>query len=156
MLSRNTKDFPGGASGKESTCQCRRRRDTGSIPGLGRSPGGGDSSILVWRIPMERGAWRATSRGVTRSQTQLKQLSTQHTQKYRNVCPRRELFELCIFPTLRSHTLWQQPLFAESFCWLPCIASPLHRNLQVVNFQSWERSPVCQLSYWTTVLFKVP
>ena len=32
--------FPGGTSGKEPTCQ-GRRCDTGSIPGLGRSPGGG-------------------------------------------------------------------------------------------------------------------
>ena len=35
-------------------------RDTGSIPGSGRSPGGGHathSSILAWRIPMDRGAW---------------------------------------------------------------------------------------------------
>ena len=32
--------FPGGASGKEPTCHCRRHRDSGSIPGLGRSPGG--------------------------------------------------------------------------------------------------------------------
>ena len=33
--------------------------------------------------------------------------------------------------------------------------SPLHPNLQVVNFQRCERVPGCQLSYWTTVLFKV-
>ena len=29
------------------------------------------SSILVWRIPMDRGAWQATVHGVTQSQTQL-------------------------------------------------------------------------------------
>ena len=29
------------------------------------------SSILAWRIPMDRGAWRDTVRGVTRSQTSL-------------------------------------------------------------------------------------
>ena len=29
------------------------------------------SRILVWRIPMDRGAWWATVRGVTKSQTQL-------------------------------------------------------------------------------------
>ena len=29
------------------------------------------SSILAWRIPMDRGAWRATVHGVTKSQTQL-------------------------------------------------------------------------------------
>ena len=29
------------------------------------------SSILAWRIPMDRGAWRATVHRVARSQTQL-------------------------------------------------------------------------------------
>ena len=29
------------------------------------------SSTLAWRIPMDRGAWRATVRGVAKSQTQL-------------------------------------------------------------------------------------
>ena len=29
------------------------------------------SSILAWRIPMDRGAWQATVRGVTKSQTCL-------------------------------------------------------------------------------------
>ena len=37
------------------------------------------SSILAWRIPMDRGAWRATVRGFTKSRTRLKQLSTQHS-----------------------------------------------------------------------------
>ena len=32
--------FPGGASGKEPVCQCRRLKSLGSIPGLGRCPGG--------------------------------------------------------------------------------------------------------------------
>ena len=45
---------PGGAVGKESTCNEGDARDTGSIPGLGRSPGRGQathSSILAWKIP---------------------------------------------------------------------------------------------------------
>ena len=29
------------------------------------------SSILAWRIPMDRGAWLATGHGVAKSQTQL-------------------------------------------------------------------------------------
>ena len=29
------------------------------------------SSILAWRIPMDRGAWRATVHGVAKSRTQL-------------------------------------------------------------------------------------
>ena len=35
------------------------------------------SSILAWRIPLDRGAWRAAVHGVTKSRTQLKQLRTQ-------------------------------------------------------------------------------
>ena len=34
------------------------------------------SSILAWRIPMDRGAWRATVHRVAKSWTQLKWLST--------------------------------------------------------------------------------
>ena len=29
------------------------------------------SSLLAWRIPMDRGAWQATVRGVAESQTRL-------------------------------------------------------------------------------------
>ena len=29
------------------------------------------SNILAWRVPMDRGAWRATVLGVTKSQTRL-------------------------------------------------------------------------------------
>ena len=31
------------------------------------------SSILAWRIPMDRGAWQATVHEVSKSRTQLKQ-----------------------------------------------------------------------------------
>ena len=64
-------DFPGGSVGKESACNVG---DLSSIPGLGRSPGGGHgnhSIILAWRIPMKRGAWWATVHGVAKSQKQL-------------------------------------------------------------------------------------
>ena len=30
------------------------------------------SSILAWRVPMDRGAWRATVHGITQSRTRLK------------------------------------------------------------------------------------
>ena len=57
--------------GKESTCNAGNSGDVGSIPGLGRSPEEGmatHSSILAWRIPMDRGAWQATVHGL-QSQT---------------------------------------------------------------------------------------
>ena len=64
--------FPSGSVGKESTCNAGE--DLGLIPGLGRSPGGehgNHSSILAWRIPMERGAWWVTVHRVTKSRMWL-------------------------------------------------------------------------------------
>ena len=61
--------FPGGTNGKEPDCQCRRHRDKVSIPGLGRSPGGGYSNPLQYSClenPLDRRAWQATVYGVTR------------------------------------------------------------------------------------------
>ena len=56
--------------GKESTCN---ERDLGSIPGLGRSPGGGHGNPLHYSClenPMDRGALRIQSMG-SQSWTQL-------------------------------------------------------------------------------------
>ena len=50
-------------------------RDTGSIPRSGRSPGGRNGNPLQYSClenPMDRGTWRATVSGVTKSQTPLK------------------------------------------------------------------------------------
>ena len=99
--------FPGSSAVKESACNAG---NPGSIPGSGRSSGGGigyplhwaflvaqmvknppamwetwvrsleegmatHSSILAWRICMDRGAWRAAVHGVAKSQTQLSDLA---------------------------------------------------------------------------------
>ena len=37
------------------------------------------SSILAWRVPIDRGAWQATVHRVTKNQTLLKRLSTRGT-----------------------------------------------------------------------------
>jgi len=53
-------------------------RDTGSIPGLGRSPGEGHGNPLQYsclRSPVDRGAWQATVHGVAKSWILLKQQS---------------------------------------------------------------------------------
>ena len=63
--------FPGGSEGKASAYNAG---DPGSIPGLRRSPGGGNGKWFqcsCLEICMDREAWRATVHGVTRSQTGL-------------------------------------------------------------------------------------
>ena len=49
--------------------------DLGSIPGLGRSLGEGNGNPLQYSCldnPMDKGAWRATLHGITKSRAQLK------------------------------------------------------------------------------------
>ena len=72
--------LPWWLSGKESACNAGATGDVGSIPGSGRSPGGGQPTpvFLPGKSHEQRGAPRATVHGVAKSQTQLKQLSTAH------------------------------------------------------------------------------
>ena len=49
----------------------------GSIPGLGRSPGGGHGNLLQYSClenPLDTGSWQATVHRIAKSQTQLKRL----------------------------------------------------------------------------------
>ena len=67
--------FPGGSDAKESTCNAG---DLGSIPSLERSLGEGNGNLLQYSClenPMDRGAWWATVHGVTKSGTQLSDLT---------------------------------------------------------------------------------
>ena len=72
--------FPGGASGKESTCQGRICRDAGLIPGMGRSPGvrnGNPCQYSCLENSMDRGTLQATVHRATKSQTLI--WVTKHT-----------------------------------------------------------------------------
>ena len=63
--------FPGGSVVKNLPANAG---DTGSIPELGRSPGGGNGTPLQYSClgnPMGRGTWQMTVHGVTKSQTWL-------------------------------------------------------------------------------------
>ena len=68
--------FPDGSDGKESACNVG---DPGLTLESGRSPGEGNGNPPQYSClesPMDRGAWRATAHGVTKSWTRL---SNQHT-----------------------------------------------------------------------------
>ena len=68
---------------KNPSANARDLWGVGSIPGSGRSPGGGHGNPLQYSClqnPKDRGSWRATAHRVAKSRTRLKQLSTQvHT-----------------------------------------------------------------------------
>ena len=57
---------------KNSPASAGEVRDLGLIPGSGRSPGGGHGNPLQYSClenPTDRGAWKATARGVAKSRT---------------------------------------------------------------------------------------
>ena len=61
--------FPGGTSHKEPPANAGDIRDSGSIPGWGRSPGGGYGNSLQYsclEISKDRGAWPAIVHGSQR------------------------------------------------------------------------------------------
>ena len=65
-----TYGLPRWRNDNESFCSAGDARDSGSIPGLGRSPGVGNGNPLqssCLENPMDRGAWWATVNGVAKS-----------------------------------------------------------------------------------------
>ena len=76
---RDVEGFPSGASGKESTCQCRKPRRCEFDPWVRKNTWnrkGQPTPVFLPENPVDRGAWQAVVHGVTKSQTQLKRLST--------------------------------------------------------------------------------
>ena len=70
--------FPGGPSGKEPTCQCRRHKKPGFNPWVRKSPwrrAWKPIPLFLAENSMDRGAWWATVHRVTKSQTGLQWLS---------------------------------------------------------------------------------
>ena len=76
--------FPGGSDSKESALNAG---NLGSLPGLGRSPGGGIGNPLQYSClgnPMGRGAWKAAVHGVAKESGTTDQLKQQ--QQLKPVC----------------------------------------------------------------------
>ena len=130
--------FPGGTSGKETTCQCRIHKET-QVPSLGQE----DPQRRAWQPiqysclenPMDRGAWWATVHRVTKSWTRLKRLS----------------MHLCI-PMLKVCYLYIIRLSAHQIF-------PTHRKATVKKLQNWECNVSSQQNSVTkikngTVLFR--
>ena len=67
--------IPGGTSGKEPICRCRRHKRLGPGPWCGGQEWHWTGNPLQYscpQTPMDRGTWQATVHSITQSQTQLK------------------------------------------------------------------------------------
>ena len=109
--------FPGGSDGKGSAF---RAGDRGSIPGSGRSPGGGHGNPLQGSCvekPTDRGAWRATAHGLAESDTTERlTLHNQVLARLVSCCPFITTFSFATIIHLRQYFLFLDSL---SYSWLP-------------------------------------
>ena len=74
LINNDIEGFPGGAVVKNLPPNAGDTRESGSIPGLGRSPSVGNGNPLQYSClenSKDRGAWQAIVRRVTKSQTRL-------------------------------------------------------------------------------------
>ena len=68
------KSFPGSSAVKNRPANASDEIERGSIPGWGRSPGGGNGNPFQYsrlKNSMDRGTWWVTIHGVTKSRTRL-------------------------------------------------------------------------------------
>ena len=103
-MAKMSKGFSGGSAVKNPPFNAG---DEGSVPGLGRSPGGGHGIPLQCSClenPIDRGDWWATVYRVTEIQTWLKQLSTctQDEQACR-ITKGRLMVGLIVWPKLQEY-----------------------------------------------------
>ena len=92
-------------------------RDMGSIPGSGRSPGGGHGNPFQYCLenPMDGGAWQAMVHRVAKSGTQLKWLSV-YASKHIHIQVRKESSwnHLLLITTLRSLRIHEDFVYPKS------------------------------------------
>ena len=109
--------FPGGSVVKNPAANAR---DVGSIPGSGRSPGGGHGNPLQYSClenPVDRGAWQAAVHGAAKSQTRLERLNS--SMCVCHVCARPPPFvSEWISDVLPSHGSPKVPSLSVSMHWV--------------------------------------
>ena len=98
-------DFSGGSADKESTCNVG---DLGLIPGLGRSPGEGNSYPLQYS-GLEK-SMDCIVHGVTKSQTRLSDFHFTSEAQYIQLMNSQMPGQLWAFFPQTNLTMWQQPI----------------------------------------------
>ena len=106
--------------GKESTRNAGDTGNAGSIPGSGRSPRGGHDNPLQYSCqenPMDRGAWRATVHGVTKSRTWLSMLCHH-------------------FVNSNRQQFWVTTYNRAQFCWSTWSPKKFNMRVTIIDYDS--------------------
>ena len=121
--------LPRGPRGKESTCQCRSHRRRGFDPWVRKIPGEEDGNTFHYFClgnPMDRGAWRATVHGSTKSWVQL----SEH--RHRGLYPNQKHD---IGPSPQRHH--REPSVGASLKYSHCSHSQMEQTLLAKNLGLW-------------------
>ena len=92
-------------------------RNVGSVPGLGKSPGGGPGVVQnsCLENPMDSGAWRATVHRVAKSWTQLKHAHSHAGDTHTHTRTHR-----CTVLSIKSlKSLNLKPIWPQGFGYIP-------------------------------------
>ena len=154
-------EVDGGSDSKESACNVG---ELGLSPGMGRSPGEGHgnplqyfclekgmlthSSILAWRIHMDRGVWQTTVHGVAKSQPWLSDFTfTFHFYALEKEMATHSSVLAWRIPGMRSHWVgrdWSDLAAASSSGKEPTCQCRRHKRHR---FDPWVRK-ICWRRVW--------
>ena len=115
--------FPGGSKVKASASNAG---DPGSIPGLGRSPGGGNGNPLHYSClenPMDRGAWWAAVHGVIKSRARLSEFTFIFTVRVKVL----SLFFVFVF-MYYLYVKYYEPQFSSVTQSFPTLCNPMNHS----------------------------
>ena len=114
--------------GKESACQCRKQKNLGFDPWVGRYPGRGNGNSLQYSClgnPMDRGAWWATVHGVTKSRTRL---------EHAHVTVRRLVNKSATATSTSKTKQWVFILLHKLY---PCVSDTKVLSFSPTQLQNW-------------------
>ena len=119
-------------------------RDTGSISGLRRSPGGGHGNPLQYSClenPMDGGTWRATVHGVAKSRIWLSNFTSLHPLQYS-------------WASLVAQMVKNPPALQETWVWSPDWEDSLEEGMaNHSSFLAW-RIPMDR-GAWRAIVHRV-
>ena len=109
--------FTCGSDSKESACNVG---DLGSIPGLGRSSGEGNSNPLQYSClenPMDRGAWWATVHGVAKSRTRLRRRGRQRVRWLDGISDLTDMSLSRLWESVMDREAWRAAVHGVAESW---------------------------------------